>query len=80
MTDIKSRIISILNKFKAVSAVEHENYYFWDNGHIDSFSLVEFIFLIEDEFDIKLNEEDFTDPNFKNIDGLTEIVSSYKVE
>ena len=47
-------------------------------GIIDSFSFVMLISDIDDEFDIAFTNEDFLDPRFPSIDGLTEMIKERK--
>ena len=47
-------------------------------GIIDSFSFVMLISDIDDEFEISFTNEDFLDPRFPSIDGLTEMIKERK--
>ena len=50
-----------------------ENYL--ENGWVDSFGLIELLADIEEQFDVRLNEDSFSDPRFPTVDGLGELIS-----
>ena len=50
-----------------------ENYY--DAGLVDSFGIIELIEEIEQHFGILFEDDDFTLPEFRTIDGLARIIS-----
>ncbi len=52
------------------------NYRFIDNGHIDSFGIMNFIMALEDEFDITLDPEDTESDEFRYIGGLIKLISA----
>lgn len=52
------------------------NYRFMDNGHIDSFGIMNFIMAIEDEFGITLEAADTESDEFRYIGGLIKIISA----
>ncbi len=52
------------------------NYRFIDNGHIDSFGIMNFIMAIEDEFGITLDAEDTESDEFRYIGGLIKLISA----
>ena len=51
----------------------HKNYF--DAGFLDSFGFISFVSAIEDYFDITFDDAQFQEPQFLNIDGLSEIIS-----
>lgn len=56
------------------SEQEKLNYRYLDAGHVDSFSLIQFILELEDKFDISLSPEDTQSDKFRSIGGLIQIV------
>lgn len=60
----------------ALEAAAKEDYL--KKGIIDSFSFVMLISDIDDEFDISFTNEDFLDPRFPTIDGLSEMIKERK--
>ena len=77
--DIFNFIVSLLEKHGPVSGkdeMEKLTYRFLETGHIDSFTLNEFIIEIEDQFDIVLSPDDTQSEEFRSIGGLIEIIKN----
>ena len=54
--EIKKKIFFILNKKKKIKKnINLKTYYYLDNGHIDSLSVMNFLVEIEKVFNIKLS-------------------------
>jgi acyl carrier protein len=49
-----------------------ENYL--EKGWLDSFGIIELITDVEGKFDVRLNENSFSDPRFPTIEGLSELI------
>ena len=72
-------IISLLEKHGPVPGKDDKEklaYRFLETGHIDSFTLNEFIMEIEDQFNIALCPEDMQSEEFRSIGGLIEIIKN----
>lgn len=70
-------LIDYLNQTKPIDDITEEellDYRYLDNGHIDSFGLIQFIMAIEEEFDITLEPEDTESDEFRHIKGLIQII------
>ena len=50
-----------------------ENYL--EKGWLDSFGIVELLTDVESQFDVRFNEDFFSDPRFPTVDGLSELIS-----
>lgn len=77
--DIFNFIVSLLEKHGPVpegNEKEKLAYRFLETGHIDSFTLNEFIIEIEDQFDIVLSPDDTQSEEFRSIGGLIEIIKN----
>ena len=77
--DIFNFIVSLLERHGPVSGkdeMEKLAYRFLETGHIDSFTLNEFIIEIEDQFDIVLSPDDTQSEEFRSIGGLIEIIKN----
>ena len=77
--DIFNFIVSLLEKHGPVSGkdeMEKLTYRFLETGHIDSFTLNEFIIEIEDQFSIAMSPEDMQSEEFRSIGGLIEIIKN----
>ena len=79
--EIKEWLIDWFCNHSSLSAAELEaasKEDYLKKGIIDSFSFVMLISDIDDEFDIAFTNEDFLDPRFPSIDGLTEMIKERK--
>ena len=61
---------------EGIKAVATANY--MEQGIIDSFSFVMMISDIDDEYGITFTNDDFLNPNFMNIEGLSKIIEERK--
>ena len=52
---------------------------YMEEGFIDSFSFVQMLSDIDDEYDILFENEDFVNPLFTNIDGLAQMIDQRKL-
>jgi len=52
-----------------------DNYRYLENGHLDSLSLVKFIYMTEDKFDIEFSAEDTQSDEFRTIGGLVKMIT-----
>ena len=79
--EIREWLIDWFSKHSSLSVAELEavsaNDYL-KQGIIDSFAFVMLISDIDDEFDIAFTNEDFLDPRFPTIDGLTAMINERK--
>ncbi|MGI6444936.1 MAG: acyl carrier protein [Candidatus Ozemobacteraceae bacterium] len=55
--------------------VNLDNYRYLEKGHIDSLSLVKFIYMTEDKFDIEFSAEDTQSDEFRTIGGLVKMIT-----
>lgn len=79
--EIKEWLIEWFCNHSSLSAAELEaasKEDYLKKGIIDSFSFVMLISDIDDEYDIAFTNEDFLDPRFPSIDGLTEMIQERK--
>ncbi len=72
MEKLKERICAVNGIFKKEEIPEDEG--LLDSGILDSFGLVEFIGFIESEFGIEVDEEEFTNDNFKDLTAIKKFV------
>ena len=49
---------------------------FVDEGYVDSIGLIQFMYILEDEFNISFSDEDLKNPDIKIVGGLISIVES----
>ena len=49
---------------------------FVDEGYVDSIGLIQFMYILEDEFNISFSDDDLKNPDIKVVGGLISIVES----
>jgi|TARA_B100000315_G_scaffold233079_1_gene245936 acyl carrier protein len=75
--EIYNAVIDLLEKRGQVpegSERERREYRYLDAGHLDSFSIIQFVLEIEELFKITLTPEDTTSDKFRTVNGLIQIV------
>jgi acyl carrier protein len=75
--EIIKKIITVLEGYGPIpkeSLVEKLAYRYLDEGHIDSFAIVNFIINLEDAFGIELSAEDTQSDEFRTVEGIVGIV------
>ena len=78
MEDITTKVLAIIEKKKIIplqNIEEKLDYRYLDEGHVDSFSLLNLILELESEFDIKLSAEDTESDNFRTPRGIVSIIN-----
>jgi acyl carrier protein len=58
--------------------IEEKNYF--ESGLIDSFTVIELIESLENEFDIRFQESNFQDRRFATIKGLAQIIEEIQLK
>ncbi len=75
--EIQSVVLTLLNKRHSLDGISNiENLNFFEQGIIDSISLIKFVIELEDEFDIDIDSADIALKDFKTVNGLAVIISS----
>ncbi|MBO6223818.1 MAG: hypothetical protein J6N56_08605 [Bacteroidales bacterium] len=77
----KEWLIDWFSRHSAMSAEvleEKSKVNYMEEGFIDSFSFVQMLSDIDDEYDILFENEDFVNPLFTNIDGLAQMIDQRK--
>ena len=76
---MKNRILEMLSEIKPEqNFAESDNYV--EDGILDSFDIIEFITMLEDEFDISIDGMDILPEFFSNVEQIEKLVkkSGYK--
>ena len=47
-----------------------------ENGYVDSMGLVQFVSILEDDFDIEFSAEEILSNDFRTIDGIEKIIEA----
>ena len=75
MQDIRKVILDFAEReYKLPEDADLKTFDLMENGYIDSMGLVQFVALLEDEFDIEFSAEELLSPKFKTVAGLESII------
>ena len=77
MKNLEIEINFILKYFKN-KKIKKFNVDYMSQGYVDSLGFIKFVSSIEKFFNIKFNQKDFMNRNFRNINGLAQIISVRK--
>lgn len=78
---IKEFILNYLEEIKELPGETMEDkcrYNFVDEGHIDSFGILQLIMTVEKEFDFRFGPEHLQDEGIRTIDGMAGIIKGLK--
>lgn len=77
MNDVRQTIIDFVEReYKLPDNVDYDNFDFMDNGFVDSMGLVQFVAILEDDFNIEFSKEELLSSEFRTIGGLERIINS----
>ena len=54
--------------------VDFDSFDIFENGYIDSMGFVQFVAILEDEFDVEFTSEELLSDEFKTISGIEKII------
>jgi len=76
-TDVRERIVALLVQAADAQGVRlpSEGESLFDSGVLDSFGLLEFITTVEEEFNIRIPEDDLVPSNFETIARICSYVT-----
>ena len=76
MPDIREKILEFVEReYKLPDDVDYDTFDFVESGYVDSMGLVQFVAILEDDFDIEFSAEELLSDEFKTIGGLEKIIS-----
>ena len=79
MKNIKEMILDFVQKeYPLPDGVDYDTFDLIENGYIDSMSLVVFVSLLEEEYDIEFTAEEIVSKGFRTISGIEKIIKSKK--
>ena len=77
MEEIREFILDFVEReYKLPDDVDLASYDYVENGYVDSMGLVQFVAILEDQFDIEFTKEELLSSEFKTVGGLEKIISS----
>ena len=76
MTEIREKILEFVEReYKLPEDADLDGFDFVENGYVDSMGLVQFVAILEDDFDIEFTADELLSAEFKTIGGLEKIIS-----
>jgi len=75
LKDIKKAILDFVEReYELPADIDYESFNYMDAGYVDSMGLVQFVAILEDEFDIEFSAEELKSEDFKTLGGLEAII------
>ena len=77
MEKIRKTILEFIEReYKLPENVDYVQFDFVESGYVDSMGLVQFVAILEDEFDIEFSKEELLSSKFRTIGGLESIIKA----
>ena len=77
MEEIREAILEFVEReYKLPDDIDLDSYDYVENGYVDSMGLVQFVAILEDQFDIEFTKEELLSSEFKTVGGLEKMISS----
>lgn len=75
MDEIRTKILEFVEReYKLPDGIDPDTYDFVENGYVDSMGLVQFVAILEDDFDIEFTKDELLSDEFKTLGGLERII------
>lgn len=75
MDEIRTKILEFVEReYKLPDGIDLDTYDFVENGYVDSMGLVQFVAILEDDFDIEFTKDELLSDEFKTVGGLEKII------
>ncbi len=79
MDEIRNTILEFVEReYKLPDDVDYDHFDFVANGYVDSMGLVQFVAILEDDFDIEFSKEELLSDEFKTVGGLERLIKVKK--
>ncbi len=77
MEEIREAILDFVEReYKLPDDIDQDSYDYVENGYVDSMGLVQFVAILEDQFDIEFTKDELLSSEFRTIGGLEKMISS----
>ena len=77
MEKIRQVILDFVEReYKLPENVDYDTFDFVENGFVDSMGMVQFVTILEDEFDIEFSAEELLSSDFRTVSGLEKLIES----
>lgn len=75
MDKIRQTILDFVEReYKLPENVDYDTFDFVENGFVDSMGMVQFVTILEDEFDIEFSAEELLSEDFRTVSGLEKLI------
>ncbi len=75
MEKIRQTILDFVEReYKLPENVDYETFDFVEKGFVDSMGMVQFVAILEDEFDIEFSAEELRSNDFRTVGGLEKLI------
>lgn len=77
MKDIRKAILDFVEReYKLPENIDYETFDIMENGYVDSMGLVQFVAILEDDFNIEFTADELLSSAFKTIGGLERLIKA----
>ena len=75
MGKVRQVILDFVEReYKLPENVDYDTFDFVENGFVDSMGMVQFVTILEDEFDIEFSAEELLSDDFRTVSGLEKLI------
>jgi acyl carrier protein len=80
MDKIRQTILDFVEReYKLPENVDYDTFDFVEKGFVDSMGMVQFVTILEDDFDIEFSAEELLSRDFRTVGGLEKLIKN-KIE
>lgn len=77
MRDVRKAILEFVEReYRLPENIDYETFDIMENGYVDSMGLVQFVAILEDDFDIEFSADELLSSSFKTIGGIERIIKA----
>ena len=75
MGNIRQTILDFVEReYKLPENVDYDSFDFVENGFVDSMGMVQFVTILEDDFDIEFSADELLSKDFRTVGGLEKLI------
>ena len=75
MEKIRQTILYFVEReYKLPENVDYDSFDFVENGFVDSMGMVQFVTILEDDFDIEFSADELLSKDFRTVGGLEKLI------
>lgn len=75
MEKIRQTILDFVEReYKLPENVDYDSFDFVENGFVDSMGMVQFVTILEDDFDIEFSADELLSKDFRTVSGLEKLI------